>query len=177
MARWNLWAISAALLFAASGAARAVDAAPPPWREIEWPFLRDAWPNGRAFQCKVEDCGGDVRLYARVKVGFCDCAKGVADDEEIDRVGDVDLVSGAYVPLARGEPADVAGMPGRTRLYATKEGSPRRILVFAGGRNCNAFIAMAVSADDITAHASAAVSQRLADSAFLRWIEEKEGGR
>ena len=31
-------------------------------------------------------------LYLRVKVGFCNSTTGMADGEELERVGDVDLV-------------------------------------------------------------------------------------
>ena len=176
MARWTSLALGAAFAALATLPAGAVDAAASAWREIDWPFLRDAWPNGRAFACNAQDCGADVRLYARVKVGFCDCAKGVADDEEIDRVGDADLVSGAFEPLERGAPAEVAGMAGRSRLYAAKEPRARRILVFAGGRNCNAFAAMAVSGAQLPPAAVKAVTRKLDDPGFMRWIAEKEGG-
>jgi hypothetical protein len=31
-------------------------------------------------------------LYLRVKVGFCNCTTGIADHEELEVVGDVDLI-------------------------------------------------------------------------------------
>src|SRR6266705_2510990 len=67
-------------------------AARPAWNEVEWPFLMDQWGKGKAFQCKVADCGVEVNLYLRAKIGFCNCTTGVADDEELDRVGDVGLL-------------------------------------------------------------------------------------
>ena len=33
-----------------------------------------------------------MTLYLRAKVGFCNCTTGIAEDEEIDRVGDLSLV-------------------------------------------------------------------------------------
>ena len=63
------------------------------WHEIAWPFPRDGWPAGRAFHCAGEPCGGDVELYVRPKAGFCNCDSGVADDDEVDRVTDLDLIS------------------------------------------------------------------------------------
>lgn len=146
------------------------------WRETAWPFLRDAWPAGRAFGCKPGQCGAEVSLYARVKVGFCDCSRGVSDDEELDRVADVDLLSSDFAPLAAGDPVKISGIDGRKRLYSTNEKTPRRVIVFAGGRNCNAFVAMAVSAQDIPSQAIKAAEALLDDPAFMRWVVEREGG-
>ena len=36
-----------------------------------------------------------VELYVRPKIGFCNCDRGVADDDEVDRVADLDLISAA----------------------------------------------------------------------------------
>ena len=83
------------------------------WREIAWPFPRDGWPAGRAFRCATEACGGEVEVYVRPKIGFCNCDTGVADDDEVDRVADLDLMSERFVPLASGQGDPVADMPGR----------------------------------------------------------------
>jgi hypothetical protein len=147
-----------------------------PWREVKWPFLRDAWPSGRAFSCRAADCGVDVGLVARVKVGFCDCSQGVSDDDEVDRVGDVDLVFRDFEPLAKGDPVKISGIYGRKRLYATKEPRPRRVMVFAGGRNCNAFVAMAMTSAEFSPEALIAAEAMLDEPAFMRWVVEKEGG-
>jgi hypothetical protein len=65
----------------------------PSWQEARWPFLMDQWGLGRAFHCAARDCGTEIDIYVRAKIGFCNCTTGVADDEEIDRIGDVELVS------------------------------------------------------------------------------------
>ena len=144
------------------------------WQEIDWPFLRDGWPNGRAFACEGEGCGGQVILYARVKVGFCDCSRGVADDEDIDRVGDAELVDDHFTPMDVGRPRIFAGMAGRQRLYRGAEGGPA-ILVLAGGRNCNAFSGMAVWRGAFSPAAIDSVARFLDDPAMARWIAEKQG--
>ena len=59
------------------------------WTEVKWPFPIDQWGTGRAFQCDAETCGTEIKLYLRPKLGFCNCATGVADDAELDRVGDL----------------------------------------------------------------------------------------
>ncbi|NBV53799.1 MAG: hypothetical protein EBR83_09845 [Verrucomicrobia bacterium] len=66
------------------------------WREAAWPFLRDAWPAGRAFRCDAAHCGEEVMVYARVKKGMCDCVAGVADDEDLERVSDAGLPKGQF---------------------------------------------------------------------------------
>src|ERR1051326_945557 len=83
--------------------AAAVGAAPPGspvWSEVEWPFLMDQWGKGKAFQCKAADCGTDVNLYLRAKIGFCNCTTGVSDDDELSRVGDIAIIGGNVAPLA-----------------------------------------------------------------------------
>src|ERR1700719_1988943 len=87
------------------------------WHEIAWPFPRDGWPAGRAFRCGVALCGDEVELYVRPKIGFCNCDTGVADDDEVDRVADLDLMSEHFAPLEPGKVIRIADMPGRLRSY------------------------------------------------------------
>ena len=58
-----------------------------------------------------------VELYVRPKIGFCNCDTGVADDDEVDRVADLDLISQRFAPLAPGKVIRIADMPGRLRSY------------------------------------------------------------
>src|ERR1700761_9217795 len=80
------------------------------WHEIAWPFPRDGWPAGRAFRCDAAACGTEAELYVRPKIGFCNCDTGVADDDEVDRVADLDLMSERFVPLAAGHVVEVHDM-------------------------------------------------------------------
>jgi hypothetical protein len=50
----------------------------PAWAEFVWPFLLDQWGVGRAFVCKAVDCGTEVKVYVRPKIGFCNCTTGVS---------------------------------------------------------------------------------------------------
>ena len=143
------------------------------WREVDWPFLRDGWPNGRAFRCDSENCGAELMLYARVKVGFCDCTRGVADDDDLDRVGDAELVTEKFAPEKAGESAEFAGMTGRARTYRAESGPS--ILVMAGGRNCNAFVGMA-TAREFTPASRDAVKRFLDAPAMSKWIADRQGG-
>jgi hypothetical protein len=52
----------------------------PVWTEVQWPFPMDQWGGGKAFQCKPADCGTEVMIYLRAKLGSCNCTTGVADD-------------------------------------------------------------------------------------------------
>src|SRR5438309_5484201 len=106
--------------FIAGRAERAAAVTPPGrpvWSEVEWPFLMDQWGKGKAFQCKAADCGTEVNLYLRAKIGFCNCATGVSDDIELDRVGDLAILSDKWVGLADGREIKVGWLSGRSRPY------------------------------------------------------------
>jgi hypothetical protein len=115
------------------------------WREIAWPFPRDGWPAGRAFRCAAEACGGEVEVYVRPKLGFCNCDSGVADDDEVDRVADLDLMSERFVPLEPGRVIRIADMPGRLRSYDLKmaDGSRHTAIGIAVSRRCDLLVAVA----------------------------------
>src|ERR1700722_18390388 len=115
------------------------------WREIAWPFPRDGWPAGRAFRCAMEACGGEVEVYVRPKIGFCNCDTGVADDDEGDRVADRELMSERFVPLREGEVVRVADMPGRLRAYDLRmsDGSRHTAVGIAVSRGCDLLVAVA----------------------------------
>ena len=118
------------------------------WREIAWPFPRDGWPAGRAFRCAMEACGGEVEVYVRPKIGFCNCDTGVADDDEVDRVADLDLMSERFVPLEAGKVTRVADMPGRLRAYDLHlaDGARHTAIGIAVSRRCDLMIAVAKGA-------------------------------
>jgi hypothetical protein len=110
---------AAALLFylapAMTGPAVAIH---PVWIETKWPFPMDQWGPGKAFQCKAADCGADLKLYIRAKIGFCSSTTGVVDDNELERLSDFDFMNGPTVALGEGHAIDVAWMKGRLRTYA-----------------------------------------------------------
>ena len=124
------------------------------WREIAWPFPRDGWPAGRAFRCDSGACGETVELYVRPKIGFCNCDSGVADDDEVDRVADLDLMSQRFVPLETGQVVRIDGMAGRSRAYRLEmpDGSRHEAIGFALSRRCDLLVAVAQgsgSADNV----------------------------
>jgi hypothetical protein len=186
MRHWPAILIAALAFGAVSGVAAYQKVRPPQgegvheaaWREIAWPFPRDGWPAGRAFHCGAESCGEEVELYVRPKIGFCNCDSGVADDDEVDRVADLDLMSQRFVPLAAGKAIRISGLSGRSRSYdlGMADGSARTAIGFALSRRCDLMVAV------VRGKGAAAGVQRLAQD-FLesddmtRWmIAALDGG-
>jgi hypothetical protein len=126
-------------------AVRISEPARPAWTETAWPFPIDQWGQGWAYQCKAADCGTDVDLYLRPKIGFCNCQTGVADDAELDRVGDTDLFGGASAALGPGQPITVHGMKGRSRGYAVSAPAARSVLSLAFNNRCDVVVATVVA--------------------------------
>jgi hypothetical protein len=148
------------------------------WREIAWPFPRDGWPAGRAFRCGVDSCGGEVELYVRPKIGFCNCDSCVADDDEVDRVADLDLMSQRFVPLAIGEVVRIDGMSGRSRAYHLdmSDGSARAAVGFALSRRCDLLVAVAQGSGSAD-HVEHAARAFLDSDAMGRWMVAAMDGR
>jgi hypothetical protein len=145
----------------------------PVWTEIAWPFSLDQWGRGRAFQCRAVDCGIDVNLYLRPKLGFCNCQTGVADDEELDRVGDVDLVGGKISALGVGRPIAVHWMKGRSRGYAVSAPA-KSVLSLAFNDRCDVIVATVVAGDEPSAQEQA-VLEFLNGELVLHWAETTLG--
>jgi hypothetical protein len=155
--------------------ARSEDAS---WREIAWPYPRDGWPAGRAFRCVAESCGGEVEVYVRPKIGFCNCDTGVADDEEVDRVADLDLISQRFVPLRQGEAIRIAGMPGRSRSYDLQmtDGTRHAAIGIAVARRCDLLVAVAQGAGAAPEVQRAALNF-LGTDEMARWMLAAMDGR
>ena len=147
------------------------------WQEIAWPFPRDGWPAGRAFRCRGELCGDDVELYVRPKIGFCNCDSGVADDDEVDRVADLDLMSQRFTPLAPGRVIRVADMQGRLRSYDLKmsDGSQHTAVGIAVSRRCDLLVAVA-QGRGAAAGVQRAALEFLGSSDMERWMISAMGG-
>jgi hypothetical protein len=120
------------------------------WHEIAWPFPRDGWPTGRAFRCGVASCGAEVELYVRPKIGFCNCDTGVADDDEVDRVADLDLISQRFTPREAGKAVEIADMSGRARAYDLDmpDGSRHAATGIALSHRCDLLVAVAQGKGD-----------------------------
>jgi hypothetical protein len=151
----------------------------PVWTETVWPFLLDAWGPGRAFRCEASACGTAVAVTIRPKVGFCNCSVGVADDDEIDRVGDVALISDRYRPLELGKPAAVGDMRGRSRVFMTD--GPMTPVGYALGvalaKKCDAVVALVAANQPISPTIERAALAFLASDQVARWVEASLGSQ
>lgn len=148
------------------------------WREIAWPFPRDGWPAGRAFRCTGPSCGEGIELYVRPKLGFCNCDRGVADDEEVDRVADLDLMSEHFLPLEPGKAITIGALPGRLRHYDlnTADGSRHLAVGIALSRRCDLLVAVAKGGGEAAAMRRAAL-EFLESQEMKKWmVAALEGG-
>ena len=117
---------------------------PPGWTPIDWPFLNDQFGKGKAFECAASDCGAVIRLTFRAKIGFCNCATGVSDDDELERIGDVGMAGATPAPLGEGREIKVGRMAGRSRPYALgARDAKQRILSLAFNDRCDVIVATA----------------------------------
>ncbi|HEY4406241.1 MAG TPA: hypothetical protein VGN55_16455 [Xanthobacteraceae bacterium] len=142
----------------------------PVWAEATWPFPIDQWGQGWAYRCRAADCGIDVNLYLRPKLGFCNCQTGVADDQELDRVSDVDLIGVEGSALGPGRPIMVHGMKGRSRGYAVGAASAKPVLSLAFNNRCDVVVATVVAGDKPIAQEEA-VLKFLNGDLMLHWAE------
>jgi hypothetical protein len=172
-------AVVGAMLLLDDGVADRAEAMPPRpvWNEVSWPFPMDQWGKGKAFRCKAADCGSEVNVYVRAKVGFCDCANGVADDQELDRISDFELMGDPVSPQGAGRPIAVAWMKGRSRAFAigdVERGAKSGLSIGFNDR-CDAVIATAVLKRERLAVIEPAVIAFLNSRTVLRWAEATLG--
>jgi hypothetical protein len=168
-------ALSALSAVAAYQVARPIAGTQPRWHEIAWTFPRDGWPAGRAFRCA--SCGEGMELYVRPKIGFCNCDTGVADDDEVDRVADLDLISETFVPAGAGKVVRLADLTGRSRSYDLRmsDGAQHAAVGIALSHRCDLLVAVAQG------RAARSELQRealdyLASGEMRRWMMASLGG-
>ena len=145
----------------------------PVWTEVQWPFPMDQWGRGKAFLCKPADCGTEVRIYLRAKLGACNCTTGVADDAELDRMSDFDLVGGEVLPLAAGQPVTIGSMKGRSRAYTLtgRNQAVKTALSVAFNDRCDMVVATVALPHDRPATIEPSVIEFLNSRTVLRWAE------
>ncbi len=153
--------------------------AQPEWSEISWPFPFDAWAAGRAFRCAAPACATEMSVYVRPKIGFCNCSVGVADDDEIDRVGDVYLVGEPYRALEPGKAIAIGDMKGRARPFVVPaiNTGPRYVIGAAVARTCNAVVVTVVAAQPITAEMQRAAFAFLSGDRMVGWATASVGAQ
>jgi hypothetical protein len=150
----------------------ALGALQPAWSETPWPFPMDQWGKGKAYRCKASDCGAEVSVYVRAKIGFCNCTTGVSDDEELDRISDYDLLGSNSVAFEPGRPITIGWMKGRSRAFrvgGTQAAGPSALSVGFNDR-CDAIVATAVLGREQTAAIEPAVMEFLNSKTVLQWV-------
>jgi hypothetical protein len=181
VAALGLGGLAAMLLYGAALLPRAGHAAATPdraiWIETKWPFLMDQWGEGRAFQCKAADCGAELHLYIRPKIGFCSATTGVADDNELDRLSDFDFMNGKIAALADGHDIKIAWMKGRLRAYEIAGPlRPRTMaLSIAYNNESDAMVATVMLSGERPETAEPAVIAFLTGQTMLRWAASTFG--
>jgi hypothetical protein len=176
----KLLAVAAAIAFcvASGGAAMtllsgnpAAQSRHPVWTETAWPFPVDQWGKGKAFTCRAADCGVDITVFLRAKIGFCNCITGASDDSELDRMSDFELV-GRATPLANGHEIKVGHMHGRSRTYRfvqDRRGKTAIAVVF--NDRCDMVAATAIVPHERPASIEPAVIAFLNSPTVQRWAE------
>jgi hypothetical protein len=114
----------------------------------------------------------------RPKIGFCNCDSGVADDDEVDRVADLDLISERFVAVEAGQPLRIAEMRGRLRAYElTMRDHSRRVAVgIAVSRRCDLLVAVA-HGNGTAAGVQAIALKLLGSNDMTRWMLAAISGR
>lgn len=145
----------------------------PKFAEVRWPFPTDEWGEGKAFRCEKADCGAEVNVYIRAKIGFCNCLTGVSDDAELDRLSDFNLMGAKPAVLGTGHEIKIAWMKGRSRAYAVSEPyhAPGSVLAIVFNDRCDAIVATATVAHDRPATLEPSVIDFLNSEAVVHWAE------
>jgi hypothetical protein len=142
----------------------------PVWTEAQWPFPVDEWGKGKAFRCEAANCGAEVKLYIRAKIGFCNCTTGVSDDEELDRLADFGLMGEKPSALSAGNPISVAWMKGRSRAFANQR-SQGSALAIAFNDRCDAVVATAIVSHPRPGAIEPSVIAFLNSKTVVHWAE------
>jgi len=113
----------------------------------------------------------------RPKIGFCNCDSGVADDDEVDRVADLDMISPNFVPRAPGRVVRVAEMSGRARAYDLDMagGAHHSAVGFALSHRCDLLVAVAQGKADAPDVQRAALVF-LGSQTMTHWMRAALGG-
>jgi len=181
LARIGLGLAAAALMLGALGILAKIlaeaDSQSPAWSEEKWPFPIDQWGTGQAYGCAAERCGRELHLYLRAKIGFCRCATGVSDDDEIDRVGDLDLIGPDYKPLASGHPVIAGIMTGRVRPFAVARPLQPAVpvLTIALANKCDAIVATVMAEPEADSVAEARALDFMRSAAVQDWVAAQSG--
>jgi hypothetical protein len=145
----------------------------PKFSEVAWPHATDEWGKGKAFRCEAKDCGVEVNVYVRAKIGFCNCMTGVSDDNELDRLSDFSLMGQKPSVLGPGHEIKVAWMKGRSRAYTIADPyrAPNSALAIAFNDRCDAVVATAVVDHKLPGAIEPSVIDFLNGKDVVHWAE------
>jgi hypothetical protein len=145
----------------------------PVWTEANWPFPRDPWGKGKAYRCKAADCGSEVQVYVRAKLGFCNCVTGIADDTDLEKMGDLAIIGGEVEPLGVGGQIKVGSMHGRSRVYGVRGTQSRHefAISLAFNQRCDMVAALALFQRDDAPSIEPVVLDFLNSEAVRKWTE------
>jgi hypothetical protein len=144
----------------------------PAWTEARWPFPMDQWGTGKAFVCAASDCSTRITLTVRPKIGYCNCATGVSDDAELERVSDNDLLRVKPQPRGRGRPVTIGWMGGLSRTYAA---AGTGVISVAYNDECDVVVALATFERGDAAAAERAVVDFLGSRPMVLWAKAELG--
>jgi hypothetical protein len=148
----------------------------PVWSEAKWPFPIDQWGTGKAFVCMPADCGVEVDVYIRPKIGFCNCATGVSDDAELERVADTELVGRRVRAHGPGHPIKVGWMQGLSRHYRASDGeTDESLLSVAFNDECDVVVAVAMLGQGNPGTLEPAVIAFLNSNPMVLWAKKELG--
>src|SRR6202051_1606949 len=145
----------------------------PRFSEVQLPYPNDEGGTGKAVRCAAADCGVEVNLYIRAKIGFCNCKTGVSDDTELDRLSDFRVMGEKLSVLGPGREINVAWVKGRSRAYAIAAPYRARNSALAVGFNdrCDAIVATTVIAHDCPEAIEPSVIEFLNSEVVVHWAE------
>lgn len=108
---------------------------------------------------------------------ICNCATGVSDDIELERVSDFSLVGGELQPLDVGHPAAMAWMKGRARAYVITSPAYRGKGAISAAFNdhCDAVVATIVLPQNRSAAIEPRVFEFLGSGPVLAWAKTSLG--
>jgi hypothetical protein len=148
----------------------------PVWTEAKWPFPMDQWGLGKAYVCSAADCGAQVNVYVRPKIGFCNCATGVSDEAELERVADTELLRAKTRALGSGRPIKIGWMRGLTRSYSASDGETgERLVSIAYNDECDVVVAVARFANGNPAVLEPAILAFLNTDTMVLWAKKELG--
>jgi len=161
---------------ATNTAATNAPAIEPVWTEAKWPFPMDQWGLGKAFVCSAADCGAQVNVYVRPKIGFCNCATGVSDEAELERVADTELLRAKTRALGSGRPIKVGWMRGMSRSYSASDGETgERLVSVAYNDECDVVVAVARFANGDPVVLEPAILAFLNTNTMVLWAKKELG--